>query len=217
MKVADLFSAEMEPALKGWITGFTLPTELLAAMHQLHANLNSQSIQGVVEDGAVIIGPVHISDGSVVRAQAIIRGPAVVGRGVIIHSHVEIQSGSFIGSKCVIGHGCTVIESMLMNNAVVAHSAFVRNSIVGFGSIIGPSAILGAERAMPSTKSATESLERGVIVGDYSTIGANSILIPGTIVGARTVIGEGVLAEGVYEADQRVICRQQRDISRRRD
>jgi NDP-sugar pyrophosphorylase family protein len=200
MKVTDLFLAEMEPALNDWIWKFTSLTDLFAAIHQLSAKLCSQDIQGFVEDGAAIIGPVHIGVGSVVRSQAIIRGPVVVGSDTVVGSHTEIQAGCFIGSKCVIGHGCSIIESMLMNNAVVWPGAFIRNSVLGFGSVVGPSAVLGAERPQSSKSAPPTSSELGVVLGDYSAVGANSTLKPGTVIGLGTVIGEGVLAAGIYNS-----------------
>src|SRR5262245_10081507 len=99
MTVSDLFSAEMEPALNQWLKKFASLDDLFSAMPQLYAKLKSQNVQGVVEDGAVIIGPVHIGAGSVVRGHAIIRGPAIVGNDTVVSSHAEILNGSFIGSK----------------------------------------------------------------------------------------------------------------------
>ena len=63
MKVSDLFSAEIEPDLNKWVRKFTTLSDLFSAMPQLYAKLESQNIQGIVEDGAVIVGPVHIGHG----------------------------------------------------------------------------------------------------------------------------------------------------------
>jgi UDP-N-acetylglucosamine diphosphorylase / glucose-1-phosphate thymidylyltransferase / UDP-N-acetylgalactosamine diphosphorylase / glucosamine-1-phosphate N-acetyltransferase / galactosamine-1-phosphate N-acetyltransferase len=198
MKVSDLFSAEMEPPLNDWLSRFASPTDLFAGLHQLFANLSSQNIQGTIEDGASIIGPVHIGIGSIVRTQAIVRGPAIVGSETIVNSHAEIQPGCFLGSKCVIGHSCSIIESMLMNNAVVWPGAFVRNSIIGFGGVVGPGAVLGAVRLESSKRQAPISGELGVMLGDYSAVGANSTLKPGTVLGAGVVLGDGIVEEGLH-------------------
>jgi NDP-sugar pyrophosphorylase family protein len=215
MKVSDLFSAEMEPALNDWIRQFTSPTDLFAAMPQLYAKLKSDNIQGIIEDDAALIGPVHIGIGSVVRSQAIIRGPVIVGNDTVVNSHTEIQPGCFIGSGCVVGHGCSIIESMLMNNAVVWPAAFVRNSLIGFGSVVGPGAVLGAENHS-SKKASRISSELGVVLGDYSAVGANSTLKPGTVVGPHTIIGEAVLAEGLYNSGQTVIQPESGDLAETR-
>ena len=78
MKVSDLFSAEVEPALKEWMGKFTSPGDLFLAMPQLYEKVTIAD-EGIVEDGAVLSGPVHISSGAAVHAQAIICGPSVVG------------------------------------------------------------------------------------------------------------------------------------------
>jgi bifunctional UDP-N-acetylglucosamine pyrophosphorylase/glucosamine-1-phosphate N-acetyltransferase len=209
MNALDLFSAQMEPGLNDWVRKFASLNDLLSAIPQLYANLKAQNIQGIVEDGAVIIGAVHIGSGSVVHGQAIIRGPAIVGNNTIVDSHAEIRAGSFIGSNCVIGHSCSIIESMAMGNVNVGSGAFIRNSVLGFGSVVGPGVVLGAEEVERSLGLVSETSSKiGVILGDYAVVGANSSVKPGTIVGSCTIIGEGVLAGGTYEPYQTVTLRQ---------
>jgi NDP-sugar pyrophosphorylase family protein len=200
MKVSDLFSAEMEPVLNDWLRRFSSPADLFANMHQLFTNLSSQNIQGTIEDGAIITGPVHIGIGSIVRAQTIIRGPVIVGSETTVNSHAEIQPGCFIGSKCVIGHGCSIIESMLMNDTVVLPGAFIRNSVIGFAGVIGPGAVLGPEAPHFSKKQSPISRELAVVLGDYSAVGANSTVKSGTVLRSGVTVGDGVVAEGLYES-----------------
>jgi NDP-sugar pyrophosphorylase family protein len=215
MKVSDLFSAEMEPDLNKWLGNFTSLDDLFSAMPQLYARLESQNIQGIVEDGAVIVGPVHIGMGSVVHGQAIIRGPAIVGNNTVVDSHAEIRAGAFIGSKCVIGHSCSIIKSMVMSNVNISAGAFITNSVIGFGSVVGPGAALGADDE-GSLRSVSQTLSKlGVMLGDYAVVGANSTIKPGTVVGSRTIIGEGVLAHGIYEPNQIVTLSQALEIKRR--
>jgi len=216
MKVLDLFSAEMEPDLNDWVRKFASLGDLFSAMPQLFANLRAQNIQGIVEDGAVIVGAVHIGMGSVVHGRAIIRGPAIVGNDTFIGSHAEIRAGSFIGSKCVIGHSCSIVESMLMSSVNVCSGAFIRNSVLGFGSVVGPGAALGAEEVERSLGLVSQTSSKvGVVLGDYAVVGANSSIKPGTVVGSCTIIGEGVLADGIYEPNQIVTLSQALEIKPR--
>jgi NDP-sugar pyrophosphorylase family protein len=208
MKVSDLFSAEMDPGLNKWVAKFKTLSDLFSAVPQLYERLESQNIQGIVEDGAVIVGPVHIGMGSVVHGQAIIRGPAIVGNNSLVHSHAEIQPGVFVGSKSVIGHSCVIVRSMVMSNVSISAGAFIRNSVLGFGSVVGPGAVLGADEVERSLASAQQSSKLGAVLGDYAVVGANSIVKPGTVIGSRTIIGEGVLAHGVYEPNKTVTSTQ---------
>jgi UDP-3-O-[3-hydroxymyristoyl] glucosamine N-acyltransferase len=218
MMISDLFSAEMEPELSEWVKKFTSLSDLFLAIPQLYAKLQAQNIQGNVDDGALIIGPVHVGMGSVVHGQAIIRGPSIVGRHTVINSHAEIESGTFIGSKCVIGHSCSIIESVLMDRVNVSAGAFIRNSVLGTGSVVGPGAVLGAvevDRALGSISLTSSKL--GVVLGDYVVIGANSTIKPGTVIGSSTIIGEGVFASGIYESNQTVTVGPALNIQPRRD
>jgi NDP-sugar pyrophosphorylase family protein len=217
MKVPDLFSADLEPVLNAWIRKFTSLEDLFWALPELYAKLTSQAIEGTVEETALLSGPVHIGRGAIVHAQAIIHGPSIVGPNAVINSHTEIRSG-FIGSQCVIGHGASIMQSMVMNNSNIGAGAFIRNSVIGFGSVVGPGAAIGpieVERA--STASSRSSSTLGAVLGDYSVVGANSTIKSGTIIGPRTVVGEGVLASGIYESNQIVTLIPTLDIKARHD
>jgi NDP-sugar pyrophosphorylase family protein len=215
MEVHDLFSANMEPAFSEWVGQFRSPTDLLSASPQLYSKLESQVVEGTIEDGAQIVGPVFIAAGAVVQSLAIIRGPAIVGRNAVVGSHTEIRSGCFIGSQCSIGHGCSLATSIVMNNAVIRSAAVITNSVIGFQSIVGSGAVLGDAGSESLRYDACNPIGFGVFLGDNSTVGANCILKPGTIVGQRTIIGEGLLAHGTYDCDQRLSIIQNVEVSRR--
>jgi NDP-sugar pyrophosphorylase family protein len=190
MKVSELFSEDMDPPFKEWLKKFNSLDELFDARSQLYARLNSQNIEGSVEEGALIVGPVHLGSGSVVQSQAVIRGPVLIGNDSFIGTHVEIRPGTFIGSGCRIDHGCSIMESILLNSSTIGPSSFIRNSIIGFACSVGPGAIVGAEKPAVSSGSLRRPSELGVTLGDHSAVAANSTVNPGTIVAPWLVIGE---------------------------
>jgi UDP-N-acetylglucosamine diphosphorylase / glucose-1-phosphate thymidylyltransferase / UDP-N-acetylgalactosamine diphosphorylase / glucosamine-1-phosphate N-acetyltransferase / galactosamine-1-phosphate N-acetyltransferase len=208
MNLPDLFAAEMEPDLNEWVRKFNSLDDLFFAIPQLYAKLKVQNIQGIVEDGAAIVGPVHVGPGAIVHGQAVIRGPAIVGPSTEVHSHAEIQAGCFIGSNCSIGHGCSIVGTLIMSNVYIQPGAFIRNSVIGFGSVVGPGASLGATGKFASQHSS----ELGVALGDYAIAGANATINPGTVIGSRTIIGDCVLAHGVYEPNHTVTFSQALEI-----
>jgi NDP-sugar pyrophosphorylase family protein len=204
MNVVDLFSADLEPVLNAWIRKFTSLDDLFSAIPELYAKLTSQAIEGTVEETVLLSGPVHISRGALVHAQAIIYGPCIVGPDAVINSHTEIRSG-FIGSKCLIGHSTSIIQSMVMNNSSIGAGAYIRNSVIGFGSVVGPGAAIGTievERASAARWEDSSAL--GAVLGDRTVLGANSTVKSGTVIGSQTIVGEGVLASGIYESNQTI-------------
>jgi NDP-sugar pyrophosphorylase family protein len=133
-----------------------------------------------------------------------------------VDSHAEIRAGSFIGSKCVIGHGCSIIKSMIMSNVNISAGAVIKNSVIGFGSVVGPGAALGTDEIEGPLGSVPQILSKlGAVLGDYAVVGANSSIKSGTVVGSRTIIGEGVLAQGIYESNQTVTLTQALEIKPR--
>lgn len=92
MEITGPYDSELEAELRHWLSRFRELSELYAGLAQLFANLNSQRLSGTVEDGASIIGAVHVGSETTVRAGAVIIGPAIVPDKVIVGSSVEISN-----------------------------------------------------------------------------------------------------------------------------
>ena len=84
--------------------------------------------------------------------------------------------------------------------------------MIGFGSVVGPGAALGADEVERSLGLVSQTQKLGVVLGDYAVVGANSGIKLGTVVGSRTIIGEGVIAHGIYEPNQTVTLSQALEI-----
>ena len=102
-----------------------------------------------------------------------------------------------------------------MSNVNISAGAFIRNSVIGFGSVVGPGAALGADEVERQSARCHRMPKIGAVLGDYAVVGANSSIKPGTVVGSRTIIGEGVLAHGIYESNQSVTLSQALEIKPR--
>ena len=102
-----------------------------------------------------------------------------------------------------------------MSNVNILAGAVIRNSVIGCGSVVGPGAALGTDEieGLGSVSQIRQKL--GVVLGDYAVVGANSSIKSGTVVGSRTIIGEGVVAHGIYEPNQTVTLSQAVEIKPR--
>ena len=115
-------------------------------------------------------------------------------------------------------------RAILFPGAHAAHLNYVGDSILGNDVNLGAGVILsnfrhdGRSVAIPTgaghdERLATGKRKLGAILGDGVAVGCNSVLNPGTIVGARTQIYTGVqLRSGIYPADSLIKLRQELEI-----
>ena len=88
--------------------------------------------------------------------------------------------------------------------------------MIGFQSVIGSGAALEVVRPEMLNRTVCTSTVFGVFLGDHSVVRTNSTLKPGTIIGQRTIIGEGVLVDRMYGPDQIVSANQNVQVTPRR-
>ena len=124
---------------------------------------------------------------------------AQVGDGTSIWHMVQVREGAKIGEECVIGRAAYVgtgVEvgdrTKIQNFALIYEPARV-----GRGVFIGPAVVLTND-VYPRSVDADMNLKRGddwdaagVMVGDGASIGARSVVLAGTDVGAWALVGAG--------------------------
>mmetsp|Transcript_2480 Transcript_2480/g.5401 ORF Transcript_2480/g.5401 Transcript_2480/m.5401 type:complete len:331 (-) Transcript_2480:18-1010(-) len=153
-----------------------------------------------IEPGAYIAGPAIIGEGTTLRAGAYIRGDAVIGRKVVLRGEVK--------------------NAVVMDSAELCHPGYCGDSIIGHAGHFGCQAVtanlglFGGDLSLPLPTLSPEvtgqqrriDLGRrklGVILGDFSQLGCNSVTDPGTFIGPRThVYPLCRVASGVYGPDE---------------
>jgi len=175
----------------------------------------------VVEPGARIEGVVHIGAASVIEAGAYIRGPAWIGEGCEVRQGAYLRGVVLAADGAVLGHASEFKRCVLLEGAQAPHFNYVGDSIMGIHSHIGAGVILSNVRldkrevrvALLSTTSGELGKPRfvdtglakfGAILGDGCEVGCNSVLNPGTILGARCVVPPLSRVRGSYSADTRL-------------
>ncbi|MFW3146609.1 MAG: sugar phosphate nucleotidyltransferase [Thermoplasmatota archaeon] len=148
-----------------------------------------KDVQGTIEEGVVIKGPVTIGPQSRIRANTVIQGPVVIGSNTAVGPSAYISSNVSIGDNCNIGPFSVVKESVLMDDITLgAHSSIYR-SVVANGASIGD--FFGVEEGEYTIKLeryvATKTL--GAIVGHDCEISHHVSLAPGMILGNNCSVG----------------------------
>lgn len=200
------------------------PWELLAApLDALLDDLPAQAIEIALDPRVHLAGDrIAIGRGTKIGPGAVIEGPIRIGRDCEIRAGAYLRGGCWLGDGCVVGANVEVKRGVFLDGARAPHLNYVGDSILGREVNLGAGTVLsnfrhdGGEISIPVAggRVATGRRKLGALLGDGVATGCNSVLNPGTIVGARTQIYTGVqLRAGAYPADSIVKLRQQLEIA----
>jgi bifunctional UDP-N-acetylglucosamine pyrophosphorylase/glucosamine-1-phosphate N-acetyltransferase len=213
----------------------TLPPELAAFFHEDRpwdllgdaldealAGLPSQAIESPIDPRVHLAGDrIAIGRGTRIAAGATLEGPLRIGSNCEIRPGAYLRGGCWLEEGCVVGTNVEVKRGIFLAGAKAPHLSYVGDSILGRGVNLGAGTILsnfrhdGGEVRIPFAGGvlATGRRKLGALLGDGVATGCNSVLNPGTIVGARTRLYTGVqLRAGLWPADSVVKLRQQLEI-----
>ncbi len=178
-----------------WIP-VSYPWNLLGANEFILSSLR-RDIRGKVEKGCTINGSVVIEKGAYIKSGTYIEGPAFIRSGAIIGPNAYIRGKTVVGENTRIGANVEIKNSMIGNNTFIPHLSYVGDSIIGDNCNIGAGSIMANFRFDQSSikvmikdemvDSGREKL--GVVIGDNSSIGVNSSLMPGVLIGSDSIVG----------------------------
>lgn len=199
------------------------PWDLLGTpLDALLAALPSSRLDGWIDRRAVLLGDgIVVARGARIGAGAILEGPLFVGEDCEVRPGAYLRGGCWLEARCVVGASTEVKRAIFLAGARAPHLAYVGDSILGKAVNLGAGTVLsnfrhdGREIAIRHGDEwlATGRRKLGALLGDGVATGCNSVLNPGTIVGAGTRIYTGVqLRSGVYPAHAMIKLRQQLDI-----
>lgn len=139
---------------------------------------------------------IWIAKSAKVAPSAYINGPC------IIDEEAEIRHCAFIRGNAIVGKGATVGNSTELKNVVlfdkveVPHYNYVGDSILGFKAHLGAGAITSNvknDKTNVTVRLGDERLETGLrkfgaMIGDFTQVGCNSVLNPGTVLGRNVSV-----------------------------
>ncbi|MBI3509639.1 MAG: glucose-1-phosphate thymidylyltransferase [Bacteroidetes bacterium] len=145
-------------------------------------------------------GPIFIGENAEIMEGSLLRGPLAIGNNVVIKMGTRIYGDTTIGNSCKVGG--EISNSVFFGNSNKAHEGFIGNSV------IGEWCNLGADTNCSNLKNnygnisvynyAISGLEdtgmqfHGLIMGDHSRCGINTMFNTGTVVGVcSNVFGGG--------------------------
>ena len=139
---------------------------------------------------------IWISDNVSIAPTAFIEGPAIIGPNTEIRHGAFIRKNVITGNGCVIGNSTEVKNTLLFDGVQIPHFNYVGDSILGFKAHLGAGAILsnfrfdGKNIAIRTghTKFNSGRNKLGSLIGDHAEIGANCVILPGSVIGKNVQI-----------------------------
>jgi len=223
VKAADFFDL---PASLPFAEAFdpeAPPWEWVSSIGRALEGLGSSRLPSSVPGGVHIEGAVYIHDSVKLPPYCFIGGPAWIGEGVEVRPGAFLRGNVIAGAGSTLGNACEFKNCLLMERAQVPHFSYVGDSILGNDTHLGAGVILSnlrldqkpvrVERGSGPVDTGLRKL--GAALGDGAEVGCNSVLMPGSVVGKRSLIGpltsfKGTLAAGqvfMSQAEQRARAR----------
>ena len=162
---------------------------ITAFIKNLGPTLSSKDFDQVGEN-------IWISKSAKIAPTAFLNGPLVIDENAEIRHCAFIRGSVIIGKNCVVGNSTEVKNSILFDNVQVPHYNYIGDSVLGYKAHMGAGSITSNVKSDKSlvtvkiddTKIETGLKKFGAILGNHVEVGCNSVLNPGTVIGANSNI-----------------------------
>lgn len=182
------------------------PTFILSNTNQI-ANINNIYVdEGAKVEFAILnaeTGPIYIGEDAEIMEGAIIRGPFALGDNSTVKMGAKIYGPTSIGPHCKIGG--EISNSLFQGYSNKGHDGFLGNSLIGewcnLGADTNSSNLKNNYGKVKIYSYLTNQLEQtdnifcGLIMGDHSKTGINTMLNTATVVGVNANIFGGGFPE----------------------
>jgi len=213
IKLEDFFSLEGCP-VSNLFADVQYPWEVLPRIPELLERLLEEERSAYKE----IAPGVWVGEGTTVADTARLFGPAVFGRNCEIRPGAYVRGNVIAGDGIVLGNSSEVKQAILFSKVQLPHFNYVGDSILGLGAHLGAGCIVSNFKSTKEPVKVrigdmvieTGLRKFGAIVGDGVEVGCNSVLNPGTLVGAGSLIYPLTSARGYIPP--RMICKSREEM-----
>lgn len=191
------------------------PWDLLKA-NERYLRFVKSKVEGRVDSGAHLFGPIVVEPTARVLDGAYIEGPAFIGSGSEIGPNCYIRPFTSLGKNVKVGNCCEIKNSIIMDGSKVAHLSYVGDSFIGENCNLGAGTITANIRfdrrsveVMVKGKLVDSGQRKlGVFLGDNVQTGINVSLMPGIKVGPNSIIDPGIIVYRDVPPNTRLVLKQ---------
>ena len=161
----------------------------------------------LLSDDFEINNGIAIHKTAIVEKNAILKAPLIIEENCFVAANACLRNGVFLSKNVKIGMGVEIKSSIILNNSAIAQFNFIGDSIIGENVNFEAGSITANHFNEREYKEIfvkiddniinTKVVKFGSLVGDFSKIGANSVLSPGTILKKNSVVKRLELIEQI--------------------
>ena len=206
LTVGALYQHPAHSIAYAWLAGFTYPWEALAGISDcilaIGATLSEAEYDRIGED-------IWVSKRATVAKTASINGPCIIGPEAEVRHCAFIRGSAIVGAGAVVGNSTELKNCILFDGVQVPHYNYVGDSVLGYKAHMGAGSITSnvkSDKTAVVVRGDGEALETGrrkfgAMLGDFVEIGCNSVLNPGTVIGAHSNVYPLSSVRGVVPRD----------------
>ncbi|MBS5865119.1 MAG: hypothetical protein KIC37_02030 [Coriobacteriaceae bacterium] len=192
VRISDLF--DLSHSIAGdYLAKFECPWEALAGIKDFILELGSKLPSSEYEQ---ITEYVWVARDAKVFDSAFLGGPTIIDHEAQVRHCAFVRTSAIVGKGSVAGNSSELKNVIIFDNAEVPHYNYVGDSILGWHAHMGAGAItsnLKSDRSNVVVKADDEQIATGLrkfgaMLGDWVEVGCNSVLNPGTVIGAHSRI-----------------------------
>lgn len=178
------------------------------------------SIEGELEEGVTIHGPIVLGKNSIIRSGTYILGPVFIGEGSDIGPNSYLRKYTYLGNNVNVGNAVEIKNSIIMDGTNVNHLSYVGDSVIGANCNIAAGTNIANLRFDNRNVKMNVKGERidcgirklGSIFGDNVKTGINSSFNPGVKVGINSAVGSGTIIYEDIPSNTLVLVKQEHKI-----
>ena len=137
---------------------------------------------------------IYVARSAKIAPTAFIGGPAIIGPEAEIRHGAFIRSSAIVGARAVVGNSVELKNCILFDEVQVPHFNYVGDSVLGYKSHMGAGSVTSNVKSdktlvvirFGEERVATGRKKLGAMLSDFVEVGCNSVLNPGTVIGAHS-------------------------------
>jgi NDP-sugar pyrophosphorylase family protein len=194
IRIGDYIESMDTSALSRWAS--LAPWELVTRASEI-----VREVLVTLGDEYEIRGDIAVHKTVIVEEGAVLKGPLIIGPHCFVASGAYLRGGCWVGERCIFGPGAELKTSFVFDGTKLAHFNFVGDSVLGAGVNLEAGSIVCNYRNERDDKEvrvrvdgrlrATGCDKFGAVIGDRSRIGANAVLAPGALLAKASIIRRG--------------------------